>query len=348
MFWNANVPKKVKFFGWRVARDNLATKRNKMRRSLERDGMCNICGREEEDSFHATVNCTKARALRYEMRKHWSLPPENNFVYSGPEWLQNLLLNLSQSERSKVLMLLWRSWHLRNDIVHGKGQETIARSAAFLTRYDNFLQDPGESRSTGPPLENHLTNSAVKTDVLLSLDNNRNMNNTKATWTPPGISKLKMNVDAAFCKETGGTTAGIVFRNHLGETVAAASYVLEKCADVEEAEATAVWAGLNLASHCNLMPGIVESDNAGVVNILNSKRATLGPNWHIYRNIDTLRRLFSDCGFSKVPRSHNESAHELASLAKRTSNSAVWLAPIPSFISDICNRDVVNASFVNE
>jgi hypothetical protein len=146
MFWNANVPKKVKKIGWRVARDNLATKRNKMRRSLETDGMCNICGREEEDSFHATVNCTKARALRYEMRKHWSLPPEHNFAYSGPEWLQNLLLNSSQSQRSKVLMLLWRSWHLRNDIVHGKGLETISRSAAFLTGYDNFLQDPIDSR----------------------------------------------------------------------------------------------------------------------------------------------------------------------------------------------------------
>jgi hypothetical protein len=100
-------------------------------------------------------------------------------------------------------------------------------------------------------LENHLNKSAVETDVLLSLDNNRNMksqkkknnrnmNNTKATWTPPGINKLKLNVDAVLCKESGETAAGVVFRNHLGETVAAASYVLENCADAEEAEATTV------------------------------------------------------------------------------------------------------------
>jgi hypothetical protein len=126
-------------------------------------------------------------------------------------------------------------------------------------------------------LENHLNKSAVKTNVLLSLDNNRKMNNTKAAWTPLGINRLKMNVDAAFCKESGGTAAGVVFRDHLGETVAAASYVLENCADAEEAEATTVWAGLNLAIQCNLMPGIVKSDNTGVVNILNSKRATMGP-----------------------------------------------------------------------
>jgi hypothetical protein len=113
-------------------------------------------------------------------------------------------------------------------------------------------------------LENHLNKSAVETDVLLSLDNNRNMNNTKAIWTPPGINELKLNVDAAFCKESGKTTAGVVFRNYLGETVAADSYVLENCGDAEEGEATAVWAGLNLAIQCNLMPGIMESDNAGL------------------------------------------------------------------------------------
>ncbi|XP_071683352.1 uncharacterized protein [Lolium perenne] len=66
--WRANVPKKVRIFGWRVACDNLATKRNKLRRTLEMDSICNICGREEEDNYHATVKCTKSSALIYEMR----------------------------------------------------------------------------------------------------------------------------------------------------------------------------------------------------------------------------------------------------------------------------------------
>jgi hypothetical protein len=38
--------------------------------------------------------------------------------------------------------------------------------------------------------------------------------------------------------------------------------------------------------NCNLMPGIEESDNAGIVNNLNRKGAPMGLNWHIYRNID--------------------------------------------------------------
>jgi hypothetical protein len=74
LIWNAPVPNKVRIFGWRTACDNLATKKNKFRRNLETDSTCSICGREAETSFHATVACTKSRALREEMRKKWDLP----------------------------------------------------------------------------------------------------------------------------------------------------------------------------------------------------------------------------------------------------------------------------------
>ena len=76
---SAKVPSKVKVLGWRVACDNLATKKNKFRRTLELDSTYSICGREEESCFHATVSCTKAKALRWEVRKHWNLPAERFF-----------------------------------------------------------------------------------------------------------------------------------------------------------------------------------------------------------------------------------------------------------------------------
>jgi hypothetical protein len=63
-----------------------------MRRTLEMNSICNICGREEEDSFHATVMCTKSKALRTQMRTYWQLPPERAFRLTRPEWFQNLLI----------------------------------------------------------------------------------------------------------------------------------------------------------------------------------------------------------------------------------------------------------------
>jgi ribonuclease HI len=153
-----------------------------------------------------------------------------------------------------------------------------------------------------------------------------------------------MNVDTAFCADTGEAAAGVVFRNHAGEPIAAASSILEWCNDVEEAEATAVWTGMKLAVQLNLKPAIVESDNAGVVKALNGIAPHLGTNWHVYRNILKLRREFPECVFSKVNRLGNGVAHELASLAKVSRNSVVWLPPFPDFINFICNSDYVSDS----
>jgi hypothetical protein len=53
-----------------------------------------VCGVEPETSYHATITCTKARALRNEMRKIWDLCSEEVFKYTGSDWLPLLLGNL--------------------------------------------------------------------------------------------------------------------------------------------------------------------------------------------------------------------------------------------------------------
>ena len=70
LIWKIKVPEKVRIFAWRVATNTLPTKENKWKRTLKLDNTCSICGGEVENEFHATVNCTKARALRKEMRSH--------------------------------------------------------------------------------------------------------------------------------------------------------------------------------------------------------------------------------------------------------------------------------------
>ena len=71
--WSAPIPNKVRIFGWRAAKDNLATKRNKFKRTLELDSTCRVGGHDTETSCHATIACTKSRALRSEIRKIWYL-----------------------------------------------------------------------------------------------------------------------------------------------------------------------------------------------------------------------------------------------------------------------------------
>ncbi|PNT73452.1 hypothetical protein BRADI_2g58691v3 [Brachypodium distachyon] len=84
---------------------------------------CNICGWEEEDEHHAVLGCTKARALREELRKTWDLPPECK-LGRGHEWFQILLHRSSKDMRARLMMLFWHAWHLRNNIVFGDGKSS--------------------------------------------------------------------------------------------------------------------------------------------------------------------------------------------------------------------------------
>jgi hypothetical protein len=69
------------------------------------------------------------------MREHWKLPPEDLFRYTGVNWLQLLLQQLDDETRARTLLILWRAWHLRNDIIHNDRRATIAESVAFLRSY---------------------------------------------------------------------------------------------------------------------------------------------------------------------------------------------------------------------
>jgi hypothetical protein len=340
--WNSNVPSKVKIFGWRAASDNLATKKNKFRRTLELDSTCNICGREEEDSFHATVNCTKARALRWAMRTHWDLPPEHCFYKTGPEWLQQLMANCGEIQRSRILMILWRSWHLRCDVTHGRGEETIARSVAFLLSYDKDLQNLLGSDSA------NAGNIYSRTPISNSEVDDRGQLVNRNIWKPPTEGNLKINVDAAFSEDTGDAAIGVIARDHLGHISLAASIVIDKCSDAEEAEACAIREGLNLAVEYNLKPNAIESDCANAVATANSHKVVASRCWGIYRDIERLKILSPGCNVTKVVRSCNSVAHELAKLARVSGDSYVWLPPIPGNVLALCVKDLCTNHAMNE
>ena len=120
-FWLLKVPQKIKVFAWRLIHGGLATRVNKRVRNLETISNCEVCGMEDEDEHHAVVRCDLAAVLRAEMRKSWNLPLEEEFRFTRPEWLLELVGHISPERAVQVLLLLWRSWYSRNEVVHGKG-----------------------------------------------------------------------------------------------------------------------------------------------------------------------------------------------------------------------------------
>jgi hypothetical protein len=195
---------------------------------------------------------------------------------TGPDWLQQLIVDCGVRQRSRILMTLWRSWHLRCDVTHGKGEETIARSVAFLLSYDRDLQNVHVTnpQNDGIPL---CTQTLATNQIVVD----RREKTVKNQWQIPQEGTLKINVDASFIEDTGDATIGIIARDHLGQISMAASLVIDKCSDAEEAEACAIREGLNLSLEHNLKPVAVESDCAVAVAAANRHEAVASRCWGV-------------------------------------------------------------------
>jgi hypothetical protein len=137
--WSTNLPLKVRVFAWRLAQEGLVTNNNRKRRTLMPDDTYQVCGCEGETGYHVVIRCTKAWALRQEMRHHWQLPDEEQFKYSRPDWLLHFLSSVASEVKARIVLLLWHAWDLRNDVVHAKGMATIMGSANFLVSYEESI-----------------------------------------------------------------------------------------------------------------------------------------------------------------------------------------------------------------
>jgi hypothetical protein len=67
------IPPKVKIFTCRLATNSLAVQVNRSRIIPNVVPICTICGMVEEDGYHATMSCTKAKSLRQGLSDVWNL-----------------------------------------------------------------------------------------------------------------------------------------------------------------------------------------------------------------------------------------------------------------------------------
>jgi hypothetical protein len=191
----------------------------------------------EETGYHAVVTCTKAAALRHALRKNWELPMEEQLRWTGPDWLLLLPSSIRAEIKAKMLLLLWRAWHLHNDTVHGKGTASITGSVKFLTSYCVSL---GLTNNTGSPKQNEKGKSKVFADNLLPRCENAAtaaQSGKCQKWTAPPEGWVKLNTDAGFCLNTGEASAGIVVRDAAGAVILTSWRMLRRCGSPEEAEA---------------------------------------------------------------------------------------------------------------
>ncbi|WVZ73611.1 hypothetical protein U9M48_021897 [Paspalum notatum var. saurae] len=228
--WRGKVQPKVKMFIWKLCKDILPTRLNKLARTLEEDSRCMICGTGTENSYHATVSCRVARDLRDAMRHHWQLPEEEHWHYTGPDWLLLLLdtCNKVQSDQDCEIPV----------VAKGKGKQPLVPDRGRLDKEARGLSDGENQGSVGEG------------------------------WQKPGSGWVKVNVDGSFVEQTGQAGVGVIARDQEGSVIFTSWRVLFACTSAKEAEARACIEGLRLAAQWCHEPVILESDCAQIVEAL--------------------------------------------------------------------------------
>ena len=88
-----------------------------------------------KDSFHTVVSCPATDTIWDAMGEVWSIPVKESIVNTRGQWLFDLLVTLSKKERARVVMIVWRIWQMRNDMLHEKEPVQVEATEAFLQSY---------------------------------------------------------------------------------------------------------------------------------------------------------------------------------------------------------------------
>ena len=118
----------------------------------------------------------------------------DSFVNTGKEWLLHALDHLCDIDRTKLLLIFWRSWYVRNEIVHHKPAPVMESLISFLRRYLDELigiklnseMDPAKGK--GYLSYNQHVGAATTPQQPIS----------EARWVPPANGWVKLNADGSF------------------------------------------------------------------------------------------------------------------------------------------------------
>lgn len=317
------MPPRIKHFAWRIATGSLPTKKNKMIRHMETVGMCDICGLEDESEAHALLRCPRARDIMQAMRQSWNLPDIRVTEYDGKGWLLHLLDRWPTNTRDKLLLVLWRIWYVRNQMIHNDPDHSVRGSVLFLESYHDSLlmaqQQQMPMQGTGK-------------QKLYQAESSTNARRCRP-WVRPSAGHVKINVDAAFFQDSGRAGVGVIARDDEGGVILSSGQVLFNCADAEEAEVLACREGVALALQWIDKPVVIETDCLTVCAALKSSSEDRSKLALLLREIKVLANELREVEFNHCNRNQNRVSHILANKACVDVFTKVWVGSFPDFVA---------------
>jgi ribonuclease HI len=249
------------------------------------------------------------------MRNSWALPEEKELCHSGHEWILQIIDKANEEMASKLLLLLWRVWFIRNELTHSTRKLSIVRSVGFLQHYWETLcsirQEGGADDKGKKAMFPEKTRKAGQGEKQTQ------------TWEPPDAGKIKINVDGAFDAD-GKASFGVVIRNESGRVILSAWGEIRDAVSAEETEHVACREGVKLAAQWSLLLTILESDCSTVINFLMSPDVQRSQSAFTISETRQAAEGLPSIKFKHVGREQNRVAHELAQLGRRLSHNAVW------------------------
>jgi ribonuclease HI len=259
------------------------------------------------------------------------LPDEEQLLQLTPNGLLTLVVEAGVDKGAKLLLLLWRTWYVRNNITHGSDKISFDASVVFLQKYwlelcdIRQLQGASDSKGKRPVAESLCLNHAQKC-------------RQEAKWEAPPQDFLKVNVDGAFDGASGIGGIGVVIRDSSGLVQLTAWRFISQ-SSAEEMEALACKEGMDLAAKWCRQNIILETDCSTVASMLSvgsGMRSCL--KFTIDEAIEAGSKL-PQWKIIHMRRESNSVSHELAQLAKRTKDSAVWRFAAPVCVEQIIARE---------
>lgn len=333
--WKCNVPNKVRVFAWKAASDCLATMVNKKKRMMASSDTCTICGVDSEDTAHALLWCPHSRALFKSMEGlHCSSPGKDNSA--GLKHRMFDLLDMNQAHLHRMLlMVLWRNWFVRNEIVHDKPAPPTEVSRRFLESYVNSLLVIKQH----PHIDLVKGKHVINTSPILPKAQPRMKNDGVCRWEKPTRGWMKVNIDGSYDSRNGIGGIGLVMRDCTGRAFFASSRHLERCNSALEAELQACREGLILGLQYTLLPIVLETDCLEAMLLIQSTEKVMSTEAFIVREIKDLVQGNREIKLNKAQRSQNRISHWLANKARCEHISEIWLENNCNHILQLVNDD---------
>ncbi|KAI4975090.1 hypothetical protein ZWY2020_048697 [Hordeum vulgare] len=152
------------------------------------------------------------------------------------------------------------------------------------------------------------------------------------TWKKSNTGTIKINVDASFCAETRTGACGTIVRDHAGNFIDAATWVLSHVSSADSIEISAIHRWFYLLLILAALRLHLESDSMNALAAMKSPEVYIGPDVTTITEATILPLEFSEICFVHCNRDANLVADSLAKYCSSTHLSQSWEGDSLDFI----------------